>query len=311
MKKELMDNAHAAAIVFTQEHGWMDKDVFVKWLQHLVKDVKPSEQEKILLMLDDHMSHKNLEAQEFAKANGIILFCFPPHCTHRVQPLDVALFGSLTTYHNQELLKWLKSHPGRTITHYRVAELFKNAYQNAATISNAEKGFLSTGIYPFNPDIFPDWMFAPAEIPSVSSYYIPITNLSPIPKASTGERQKSARTRGKAGVLNSTPEIAALKEKVLQKDEAQRRKSVRKIKKRLEVIKEDRENRDKEEEEEEELMIETDEEDDAASIFCNDLFSRSTKNDWWLRCQACQKWAHCECTGLPRYAKTFVCDLCV
>ncbi|KAB0803759.1 hypothetical protein PPYR_00729 [Photinus pyralis] len=355
MKKELMDNAPAGAVAFTQEHGWMDKNIFVKWLNHFVKHVKPTKEDKVLLMLDGHISHKSLEAQEYAKANGIILFCFPPHCTHRVQPLYVVFFGPLSTYYNQELNLWLKTHPGRTVTHYQVAELFKNAYQKAATLSNAENGFSTTGIYPFQPDIFPDWMFAPAEATDVeqenvglpesnfankepealladatqkdisfentgpstsiqkplsSCCSVAITDISPLPKATSLHRKKRSGKTGKSGVLNSTPEIAALKEIVAQKEEAKRRKSARKTKRVLNLH--EYKEIQKDAQEEEEFPVEdTDDEDDAVCIYCNELYSQSRRNEWWLKFQSCAKWAHCECAGLATNSKTFICELCV
>lgn len=350
MKKELMDNAPAGAVAFTQEHGWMDKNIFLRWLDHFVKNVKPTTQDKVLLMLDGHISHKSLEAQVFAKANGIILFCFPPHCTYRVQPLDVAFFGPLTTFYNQELNLWLKNHQGRTVTHYQVAGIFKNAYQKAATLSNAEKGFSTTGIYPFTPDIFPDWMFAPSEVtdlepenvdhheinsrneqpadlpttatqngtsvehkdasgsfqtPSSSNCPVAITDISPIPKAIGTKRKKGSKKSGKVGMLNSTPEIIALKEIVIQKEEAQRRKSARKTKKILKLSEDDDIDKG------EEFATETTDEDDVACIYCNELFSRSKSQEWGLKCQICQKWAHCDCAGVSRKTKNFVCDVCI
>ncbi|KAK9700582.1 CENP-B N-terminal DNA-binding domain [Popillia japonica] len=47
---------------------------------------KASKDNKVLLLLDGHGSHKGLDALEFAKENGIIIFCFPTHCSHHVQP---------------------------------------------------------------------------------------------------------------------------------------------------------------------------------------------------------------------------------
>lgn len=70
-------------------------DFFVKWMRHFVAFVNASVTNKVLLILDGHSSHKNLEALEFAKANGVILLCLPPHSTHRMQPTDVSFFGPL------------------------------------------------------------------------------------------------------------------------------------------------------------------------------------------------------------------------
>lgn len=164
MKAELMDGAPVGSVAFTQENGYMNSDIFPKWLKHFAKYAKPSKQNKVLLLLDGHTSHKSLDALLYAKENGIILFCFPPHCTHRLQPLDVSFFGPLNAYYNQELTNWLKNNPGRVVTHFQVASLFNAAYIKAATIPNALSGFSATGIAPFNDNIFPDWMFAAAEV---------------------------------------------------------------------------------------------------------------------------------------------------
>lgn len=163
MKIELMDDSPPGSIGFAQENGWTTSEIFLKWLKFFAETVKPTETEKVLLVLDGHISHKSLEAQVYAKSKGIVLFCLPPHCTHRVQPLDVTFFGPLSTYYNQEITSWLKQNPGRVVSHFQVGKIFKAAYQKAATMNNAEKGFVKTGIYPFNKDIFPDWMFEPAE----------------------------------------------------------------------------------------------------------------------------------------------------
>lgn len=164
MKAELMDRAPTGAVGFAQEKGWMNGEVFLKWMQHFVKYAKPSKEAKALLLLDGHSSHKNLDVLTFAKENNIILFCFPPHCTHKMQPLDVSFFGPLNTFYNQELRIWLRNHPGRTVTHFQVAELFKQAYLRAATVNNGQNGFAASGIYPLNENIFPEWMFAPADV---------------------------------------------------------------------------------------------------------------------------------------------------
>lgn len=164
MKLDLMDHAPTGSVGYAQEKGWMNGHVFLKWLQHFVKHSKASPQNKVLLLLDGHSSHKNIDVLTFAKQNGIVIFCFPPHCTHRLQPLDISFFGPLTTFYNQELNIWLKSHPCRSVTHQQVTGIFKDAYLRAATVRNGQSGFESAGIFPLNENIFPDHMFAPADV---------------------------------------------------------------------------------------------------------------------------------------------------
>ena len=44
--------------------------------------------------------------------------------------------------------------PRKHVTEYNVAQRLNAAYEKAATLRNAVNGFRSTGIVPFNPDIF-------------------------------------------------------------------------------------------------------------------------------------------------------------
>lgn len=161
-KAELMDNAPSSSVAYCQEKGWMTSELFLRWLTHFVHHIKPSKDNKVLLLLDGHCSHKGLDVLEYAKDNGIVIFCFPAHCTHRLQPLDVGFFAPLQTYYNQEIQKWMKQFPGRTVTHFQVAGLFKNAYLKAAIPLTAINAFQKTGIVPFNPDVFEEWHFAPS-----------------------------------------------------------------------------------------------------------------------------------------------------
>lgn len=343
MKYELMDHAPVGALGLAQESGWMTGETFLKYLKHFVKYVKPSVANKVLLLLDGHSSHKNFEALTYAKDNGIVIFCFPPHCTHRVQPLDVCFFGSLMTYYNQELFRWLKSNPGRTVTHFQVGGILKEAYNKAATIENAVKAFSKTGIYPLNKDIFPDWMFQPAEVtnqqenltateinefdnlqPSVSgcsngksddsqppvsndirsqSQNISIQDISPLPVSSVATKNRKPRKGGKYGVLNNTPEIEIAKAAIVEKEAATLRKSARAAKRKLVVVEES-------EEEIEGFPLEDHEEDDAACLYCNDLYSFSRLNEDWIRCQKCNQWCHSECAGVNKRVKQFTCDVC-
>lgn len=161
-KAELMEDAPISSVAFCQETGWMNGEIFLKWLKHFTEHVKPSPENKVLLILDGHGSHKTLEVLEYTKQHGIILFCLPAHCTHKLQPLDVGFYNPLQTYYNGELKKWLRNNPGRVITHFQVAKLFNKAYLQSATTSNAVNSFRKCGIYPFNPDVFEEWEFAPS-----------------------------------------------------------------------------------------------------------------------------------------------------
>jgi len=101
MADSLKSGAPNGTIFACTESGWIDAQVFLQWLQHFIDCVKPSNDNKHLLVLDGHACHsKNLEAIQLARENGIFMISFPVHTTHKLQPLDVAFFKSLKNWYN-------------------------------------------------------------------------------------------------------------------------------------------------------------------------------------------------------------------
>ncbi|KAJ8929745.1 hypothetical protein NQ314_017535 [Rhamnusium bicolor] len=103
-------------------------------MNHFIDNVRPTPEKKALLILDGHSSHKSYEALELAKKRSVVLFCLPAHCTHRLQPLDVAFLNPSINIIIKASTQWLKQNPGRTVTIYQVASLFNKAYEKTATL---------------------------------------------------------------------------------------------------------------------------------------------------------------------------------
>lgn len=183
-KAEYFDCAPPGTLELCNPSGYMIGNLFLRWMRHFVAFVNASVTNKVLLILDGHSSHKNLEALEFAKANGVIMLCLPPHCTHRMQPTDVSFFGPLKAYYDREMATWMKNHPGRTVGLYQVASIFGKAYETAATVRNITSGFEKTGIYPLNPHIFPEDMYLPSEVTENE-----LNNNEPVPSTSSEPQQ--------------------------------------------------------------------------------------------------------------------------
>ena len=112
--------------------------------------------------MDNHKTHITAQSLEFCEKNGIVLFTFPTHCSHKLQPLDVSVYGPLKRYYNAECGNWMINKPGRKITLYEVSEILGKSYAKAFTLENATAGFQKTGIYPFNDDIFKEVDFLPS-----------------------------------------------------------------------------------------------------------------------------------------------------
>jgi len=78
-------------------------------------------------------SHFSIETLDIAKENGVVIFTFPPHCTHKLQPLDVSFFSPFKTYYNAAVNSFLTSHPATPPSIYHIAGFVNEAICKAAT----------------------------------------------------------------------------------------------------------------------------------------------------------------------------------
>jgi len=96
-KDFFLSNGPPDSIGMGNASGWVTNDEFYVFMEHFIKYVKPSIEDPILLLLDNHSSHLAIQTIDLVKNNGVML-SFPPHCSHRLQPLDVSVFGPFKTY---------------------------------------------------------------------------------------------------------------------------------------------------------------------------------------------------------------------
>lgn len=168
MKPELLDHAPPGTVAECNARGWMTNEIFYKWFQKFVQFSGATPSNKVLLLLDGHVSHtQNLDVIDFARQNGVVIICFPPHCTHKLQPADVTFMKPLSVYYDQAATAWLRSHPGRVITTFQISEIFGKAYVQAATMTTAINGFKKCGIWPYNQNNFSDADFITAETTNI------------------------------------------------------------------------------------------------------------------------------------------------
>jgi len=160
-----MDGTPLGTVYHCHHSGCIQRVIFTEWFRHFLLHSASSVNFPSLLILDGHSTHtRNIEVIDLARDNGVTLLVLPPHCSHRLQPLDVAYMKPLSTYYNRECEKWLRSHPGRVITTFQVGALFGAAYLKASTPESAINGFSKAGIFPLNRDVFTDVDFAPSDV---------------------------------------------------------------------------------------------------------------------------------------------------
>ena len=154
MVESLMNGAPPQSVGCASSSGWIDAELFLKWLNHFAIVTNASSNAPQIIILDGHHSHKTLEAVVFARAHGICLLTLPPKSTHKMQPLDTAYFKSFKSAYNAAADSWMISHPGQKLSAFEVAGVFGKAYLRSATPEKAIRGFACCGLCPYDENIF-------------------------------------------------------------------------------------------------------------------------------------------------------------
>ncbi|XP_039311164.1 uncharacterized protein LOC120356784 [Solenopsis invicta] len=161
---DLMINAFPGSLGLGNEKGYMTKESFFHVMEHFINCTKSSKQNPTLLLLDNVETHFSTKTLNLAKENGVVIFTFPPHCTHRLQPLDVGIFGPFKVHYDNAINSYLMNNPASPPTLYRIAGFVKEALCKAVTPHNIIKSFETTGIFPFNRNVFQESDFIMASV---------------------------------------------------------------------------------------------------------------------------------------------------
>lgn len=157
-------NGPVGSVGESTESGWITKDEFLKFVKHFAKHTRCTPEQPVLLLLDNHNAHLSVAVIDFCRSNGIVMLSFPPHTTHRLQPLDRSVYGPFKRFYNSFCDSWMKSNPAKTMSIYNIPGIVKEALPLAATPGNIQAGFKATGIWPFNREIFGDDEFLPSAV---------------------------------------------------------------------------------------------------------------------------------------------------
>ncbi|XP_063887774.1 uncharacterized protein LOC135115197 [Scylla paramamosain] len=161
-------------------NGWITEVVFLSFLRDIFIP-KLGEKRPVVLFVDGHSSHHSLAISTLCNKNGVILYCLKAHASHLIQPLDQAFFGAIKLAWSEAVRKF-QYQTGESVTMCTFAHTLKKAWDTTARRELAYKGFVKSGIYPFNPEVVlnsdklkPSCSFssaAPVTLPTSASFGI-------------------------------------------------------------------------------------------------------------------------------------------
>ena len=194
---------HEDCIGQCSKSGWINEDLFLVYLEDLISRNRCSLDHKILLILDNHESHISLRVIDKAKSSGIVMLAIPPKTSHRLQSLDVSVFGPFKRGYNKAMDNWMRIYPGKTLTICEVSALVKEAQLCALMPRNILSGFKNTGTWSYNPDIFAEEDFAATTITDRPAPDIQITLINDLPVDSARSSACTSQSMLIGGGLNS------------------------------------------------------------------------------------------------------------
>jgi hypothetical protein len=132
--------------------GWTNNKMGYQWLVKHFDPLTRADSARRLLIVDGHGSHVTTKFASYCFNNNINLLIMPAHCSHKLQPLDVALFKPLKKAMSN-LARRAQAFAGegglRSTKHDWTKDLAHARYQ-AFTKPNVEAGWRDSGLYPLN-----------------------------------------------------------------------------------------------------------------------------------------------------------------
>ena len=130
----------------------MDMSTFYMWFaNHFIPNLPPAR--PVVLLVDGHDSHLNLELFQLAEKNGIYLYSLLQNATHLIQPADVGLFGPLKKSWYKEVRLFTQRNPNKDINKKNFCSVFKATWEEVMSPSVLVSAFRKSGIYPLDRKI--------------------------------------------------------------------------------------------------------------------------------------------------------------
>ena len=135
--------------------GWTSEEYKFQWLT-LIFNWYTKEKTRLgrdwrLFILNRYNSHLNIRFLDQCAKYRILVCTYPLHLTHRLQPLNVSLFGPLAQYYLLELDDYIhKSFGRRGMSKKEFFRLFQLVFKHVFTEKNIKSGWVKIGIQLYN-----------------------------------------------------------------------------------------------------------------------------------------------------------------
>lgn len=107
-----------------------------------------------MLIVDGHGSHGTPAFIDYCDTHRILLTILPPHASHSLQPLDVAVYSPLSAAYSTQLNNYIQRSQGLIdMQKSDFLPLFWAAYTSAVTPELILKSFAAAGVHPREPDV--------------------------------------------------------------------------------------------------------------------------------------------------------------
>ena len=189
--------------------GWTDGELGREWIEDFNNKTKAKANGRTrYLLVDGHNSHYTVGFLLYASEHNIEILCYPSHCTHIYQGLDVVIFSRLKKYWQEERDAEEREHRQR-VSKSNFLSVYARAHIRALTPDNVKAAFKKTGVYPFNPSVITNDMLAPARETALEHHAIvPLQTPVHVLVGAITKLQRQWRINGKE-TAQATPPASA------------------------------------------------------------------------------------------------------
>lgn len=145
---------------------WMDgrskllqlvsETIFIPSVAHLL------ESGPVILFIGGHGSHIGYNLVTYARKEGVVLMCLPPHTSHVLQPLDISCYGPLKQVWRQTIKKHNMSTAAAHVTKDVFPSLLMTTWQKSPLPRQLQSGFQSAGLHPLSKSAVPESKITPS-----------------------------------------------------------------------------------------------------------------------------------------------------